>query len=166
MPAIETGVMSYRVIVTHIIVDFLLPEFTSILPSSLQPNIPFKHSKLSTLRYLALFGVGAVLLRGAGCTVNDLWDRNLDRQVERTRSRPLASGALSPFQALLALAAQLTLGLGILMQLNTYSIALGASSLALVGTYVRRLYGLGWLYGCTAHRVMHLCYATRAAGWP
>ena len=44
---------------------------------------------------LALFGTGAILLRGAGCTVNDLWDRDLDSKVERTKSRPLASGALT-----------------------------------------------------------------------
>jgi 4-hydroxybenzoate polyprenyltransferase len=44
---------------------------------------------------LALFGTGAILLRGAGCTVNDLWDRDLDNKVERTKSRPLASGALT-----------------------------------------------------------------------
>ena len=44
---------------------------------------------------LALFGTGSILLRGAGCTVNDLWDRDLDNQVERTKSRPLASGTLS-----------------------------------------------------------------------
>ena len=49
---------------------------------------------------LALFGTGAILLRGAGCTVNDLWDRDLDRQVQRTRGRPLASGALSVPQAI------------------------------------------------------------------
>lgn len=50
---------------------------------------------LPDLQLLALFGTGSILLRGAGCTVNDLWDRDLDRQVERTKSRPLASGALS-----------------------------------------------------------------------
>ena len=44
---------------------------------------------------LALFGTGAILLRGAGCTVNDLWDRDLDSKVERTKGRPLASGALT-----------------------------------------------------------------------
>lgn len=48
----------------------------------------------------ALFGTGALLLRGAGCTVNDLWDRDLDAKVERTRGRPLASGALTPRQGL------------------------------------------------------------------
>jgi 4-hydroxybenzoate polyprenyltransferase len=52
------------------------------------------------LRLLALFGAGAVLLRGAGCTVNDLWDRDLDKQVERTRGRPLAAGAVTPAQAI------------------------------------------------------------------
>ena len=49
---------------------------------------------------LALFGAGAILLRGAGCTVNDLWDRDLDSKVQRTRGRPLASRALSVPQAL------------------------------------------------------------------
>ncbi|KAL6750859.1 mitochondrial 4-hydroxybenzoate polyprenyltransferase [Haematococcus lacustris] len=84
---------------------------------------------------LALFAAGAVLLRGAGCTVNDLWDRDLDAAVARTRSRPLASGALQPHQALAFLALQLSLGLLILLQLNTFSQVLGASSLLLVATY-------------------------------
>ena len=48
---------------------------------------------------LALFGAGAVLLRGAGCTVNDLWDRDLDRRVARTALRPLAAGTLQPRHA-------------------------------------------------------------------
>lgn len=51
------------------------------------------------MKLLALFGTGALLLRGAGCTVNDLWDRDLDAKVERTRSRPIASGQITPFQA-------------------------------------------------------------------
>ena len=50
-------------------------------------------------RLLAMFGAGAVLLRGAGCTINDLWDRELDKQVERTRGRPLAAGTVTPKQA-------------------------------------------------------------------
>ena len=52
------------------------------------------------LRLLALFGAGAVLLRGAGCTVNDLWDRDLDAKVARTKLRPLAAGTVTPYQAL------------------------------------------------------------------
>ncbi|GIL62029.1 hypothetical protein Vafri_16346 [Volvox africanus] len=84
---------------------------------------------------MALFGTGAVLLRGAGCTINDLWDRDLDSRVERTRGRPLAAGTLTPHDAIGLLALQLSLGLLILLQLNDYSKILGASSLLLVGTY-------------------------------
>jgi len=84
---------------------------------------------------MALFGAGAFLLRGAGCTVNDLWDRELDRAVERTRGRPLAAGEVTPLQATAFLGAQLGAGLGVLLQLNPYSQALGAASLALVGAY-------------------------------
>lgn len=54
---------------------------------------------LPDISLLGLFGAGAVLLRGAGCTVNDLWDRDLDAKVERTKSRPLAAGIISPTQA-------------------------------------------------------------------
>lgn len=99
---------------------------------------------LPNLYMLGLFGAGSVLLRGAGCTVNDLWDRDLDRKVERTRTRPLASGAVTPIQAVGWLGAQLTLGLGILVQLNGYSQALGASSLALVATYPLMKRITGW----------------------
>ncbi|KAJ7547742.1 hypothetical protein O6H91_08G101700 [Diphasiastrum complanatum] len=87
------------------------------------------------LKLLLLFGCGAILLRGAGCTVNDLLDRNIDVKVERTKLRPIASGLLTPFQGLSFLGFQLLLGLGILLQLNEYSQILGASSLLLVGTY-------------------------------
>ena len=59
--------------------------------------------ELPDARLLALFGAGAVLLRGAGCTVNDLWDADLDRRVARTASRPLAAGTLQPRHALGAL---------------------------------------------------------------
>ena len=90
---------------------------------------------LPDARLLGLFGVGALLLRGAGCTVNDLWDRDIDSKVSRTRNRPIASGAVSVPKAVLFLGAQLALGLGVLVQLNDYSKILGASSLALVAAY-------------------------------
>ncbi|XP_042424785.1 4-hydroxybenzoate polyprenyltransferase, mitochondrial-like [Zingiber officinale] len=90
---------------------------------------------LPDIKMLTLFGCGAVLLRGAGCTVNDLLDRDIDVKVERTKYRPIASGMLSPFQGLCFLGFQLLLGLGILLQLNTYSQILGASSLFLVSSY-------------------------------
>ncbi|KAK8933693.1 hypothetical protein KSP39_PZI015900 [Platanthera zijinensis] len=91
--------------------------------------------ELPDLKMLALFGSGAVLLRGAGCTINDLFDRDIDTKVERTKSRPVASGILTPFQAISFLGLQLLLGLGILLQLNNYSRILGASSLLLVFSY-------------------------------
>jgi len=84
---------------------------------------------------VALFGVGSLVMRAAGCVVNDLWDRDIDRKVARTAGRPLASGALRPRQALVFLAVLLALGLAILLQLNTLSWVLGASSLVLVGLY-------------------------------
>jgi 4-hydroxybenzoate polyprenyltransferase len=92
-------------------------------------------SMLDTGRMLALFGIGAVVMRGAGCTINDMWDVKFDRKVERTRSRPLASSRINRYQALVFLAGQLSCGLAVLTQLNTYSILLGASSMALVVSY-------------------------------
>ncbi|PWA97094.1 polyprenyltransferase 1 [Artemisia annua] len=90
---------------------------------------------LPDLKTMVLFGCGSFLLRGAGCTINDLLDRDIDTKVERTKSRPIASGALTPFQGVSFLGAQLLLGLGILLQLNDYSRVLGASSLLLVFSY-------------------------------
>jgi len=84
---------------------------------------------------LSLFGIGSIVMRGAGCTINDLWDRNLDKAVERTATRPLAAGDLTPTQAFVFLGGQLCLGLAVLTQLNWYCIGLGAASLSLVATY-------------------------------
>ncbi|XP_044488348.1 4-hydroxybenzoate polyprenyltransferase, mitochondrial-like isoform X2 [Mangifera indica] len=90
---------------------------------------------LPDLKMLTLFGCGSLLLRGAGCTVNDLIDRDIDTKVERTKLRPVASGLLTPLEGLCFLGFQLLLGLGILLQLNNYSRILGASSLLLVFSY-------------------------------
>ncbi|XP_030646874.1 4-hydroxybenzoate polyprenyltransferase, mitochondrial [Chanos chanos] len=90
---------------------------------------------LPDLGMLTLFGVGALLMRGAGCTINDMWDKDFDKRVSRTASRPIASGEISRFQALVFLGGQLSLALGVLLCLNYYSIALGAASLSLVVTY-------------------------------
>ncbi|TFK44807.1 4-hydroxybenzoate polyprenyl transferase [Crucibulum laeve] len=87
------------------------------------------------LTYISLFGIGAIVMRGAGCTINDMWDKNLDKSVERTKERPLARGDITQNQALVFLGAQLTAGLGVLMQLNWYSILLGACSLSVVTVY-------------------------------
>lgn len=89
----------------------------------------------TALRLIALFAIGSLTMRAAGCAVNDLWDRDIDRLVARTAGRPLASGALRPMQALWFLAALLVLGLAVLLQLNPLSWALGAGSLVLVALY-------------------------------
>nr|XP_060635287.1 4-hydroxybenzoate polyprenyltransferase, mitochondrial [Anolis sagrei ordinatus] len=90
---------------------------------------------LPSWNMLLLFGTGAVLMRGAGCTINDMWDRDYDKKVERTASRPLAAGEISSFHSLVFLGGQLSLALCVLLCLNYYSIALGAASLSLVVTY-------------------------------
>lgn len=87
------------------------------------------------LRYALLFLAGSVVMRGAGCTLNDIADRNFDAQVARTRSRPIASGQVSVAQAFAFLAAQCLIGLIILLQFNWFTVALGAASLAIVAVY-------------------------------
>ena len=84
---------------------------------------------------MSLFAVGSVLLRGAGCTINDMCDRDVDKLVARTRHRPLASGALSMRAATAFLGAQLALGAGVLYQLPPDAHVVGAASLPLVALY-------------------------------
>ncbi len=86
-------------------------------------------------RLIVLFALGALVMRGAGCVLNDLADRKIDAQVARTSTRPIASGQVSVFRALVFLAALLFAGLLILLQLNRFAIALGAASLLLVAIY-------------------------------
>jgi 4-hydroxybenzoate polyprenyltransferase len=86
-------------------------------------------------RLAALFAAGALLMRGAGCTYNDLVDRDIDARVARTASRPIPSGEVSPRQAVIFIAVLLVLGLLVLVQMNPFAIALGAGSLALIAVY-------------------------------
>ena len=88
-----------------------------------------------SLRLLALFALGSIVMRGAGCVVNDMWDRDLDRRVARTAGRPLASGAVSLRQAFVMLALLLATGLAVLLQLPPLCWALGVFSLVLVALY-------------------------------
>ena len=83
----------------------------------------------------ALFGIGAILMRGGGCVINDLFDRDFDARVARTADRPIASGAVSIPRALLFLAALFGVSGLILVQFNTFAIAVGVASLALVVPY-------------------------------
>jgi 4-hydroxybenzoate polyprenyltransferase len=82
-----------------------------------------------------LFTVGAILMRGAGCTINDLWDRKLDQLVARTANRPIASGVISVTNAILFLLLLLALSLTILLQLNETCWLLGFLVLLLVFSY-------------------------------
>ena len=84
---------------------------------------------------MLLFAIGAVAMRGAGCTLNDIADRHYDGQVARTRLRPIPSGRVSVMQAAVFMAAQLAIGAAILFSLNRMSIILGVAVLGLIGTY-------------------------------
>jgi 4-hydroxybenzoate polyprenyltransferase len=83
----------------------------------------------------ALFLLGAIVMRAAGCIVNDLADRDIDAKVERTRNRPLASGQVSVNAVLVVLAALLAIGLLILLQFNRLTIVTGIASLLIVAIY-------------------------------
>jgi 4-hydroxybenzoate polyprenyltransferase len=82
-----------------------------------------------------LFFIGAFVMRGAGCTWNDITDRDLDAKVERTRSRPIPAGQVSVKAALVFLVAQALVGLVVLLQFNRFAIATGIASLLIVAIY-------------------------------
>jgi 4-hydroxybenzoate polyprenyltransferase len=104
-----------------------LPGLWSIL----LPRAPWP----AAIRLIVVFGIGSVVMRSAGCVVNDMWDRKIDRMVARTAGRPLAAGTLSMRQALAFLVCLLCIGLAILLSLNRQAQLLGASSLILVALY-------------------------------
>lgn len=87
------------------------------------------------LWHLFLFLVGAFVMRGAGCTLNDIVDRDIDVQVERTRSRPIPSGQVSAKAALAWLGVQCLVGLAVLLQFNAFAVWLGIASLGVVAIY-------------------------------
>jgi 4-hydroxybenzoate polyprenyltransferase len=84
---------------------------------------------------LALFFLGAFVMRGAGCTWNDITDRDLDARVERTRSRPIPAGQVSVPQAAAFLVVQALIGLVVLLQFNRFAVATGIASLVIVAVY-------------------------------
>ena len=97
--------------------------------------LPAHVAPATRLRLLLLFGLGSLVMRAAGCVVNDMWDRDIDRQVARTAARPLASGALGMAEAATFLLLLLVCGLVVLLCLPPLCWALGAGSLLLVGLY-------------------------------
>jgi 4-hydroxybenzoate polyprenyltransferase len=100
----------------------LAPTFKILLPEQ-------------QIYFLGLFFMGAILLRGAGCTLNDILDRKLDAQVERTKYRPLPSGQLSVLNAFIFLLLQLSAGLWVFLQLSPLAMILSAAAVPLVALY-------------------------------
>ena len=90
----------------------------TLLPGLWSLALAAPAGQLPDLKLIALFGAGAFLMRGFGCTVNDMWDKDIDGKVERTKSRPLAAGDLSRWDALWFSAGQAGLACFILLQLN------------------------------------------------
>jgi 4-hydroxybenzoate polyprenyltransferase len=91
--------------------------------------------KVPSLWHIVLFFIGAFAMRGAGCTWNDLVDRDLDGKVERTRSRPIPSGQVTVMQATVFMVAQALVGLAVLLQFNRTTVIWGLASLAVVVAY-------------------------------
>lgn len=98
-------------------------------------SIALASERWPDLWLMLLFGVGSVVMRGAGCTINDLADHEFDAKVARTAARPIPSGAVSLTQAFAFLGLQLGVGLAILLQLNGPAVVLGCLSLLLVVPY-------------------------------
>jgi len=109
----------------------LWPSLWSLALASHYRDVPWQLS----LTYILLFALGAFVMRGAGCVVNDLADRKYDAMVDRTKGRPLPSGRVSVLQAVIFLGALCLIGLVILLQMNRITIGLGIASLGLVVAY-------------------------------
>ncbi|KAJ5556895.1 hypothetical protein N7494_000810 [Penicillium frequentans] len=105
--------------------------FSTLLAAPMATHV----TPLQLLGTAGLFFTGALIMRGAGCAINDLWDRNLDPHVERTKFRPIARGALSPSKAVLFTGSQLLAGLGVLLQFPTQCLWYAIPSLPIVVAY-------------------------------
>ena len=86
-------------------------------------------------KYISIYFIGAMIMRSSGCIINDMWDRNIDKSVERTKSRPLASGKITLVEASIFLSFQLAISLNILLQLPIISIISGLAIMPLVCIY-------------------------------
>ncbi|EAZ63210.1 Para-hydroxybenzoate--polyprenyltransferase, mitochondrial precursor (PHB:polyprenyltransferase) [Scheffersomyces stipitis CBS 6054] len=109
----------------------LIPSFWGITMASYSIAAPLTTS----LYAIALFSIGAVIMRGAGCTINDIWDRDLDNQVARTMERPITSGRVTVPQAVAWMGVQCFAGLAVLLSLPFECFYLGALSLPFVAAY-------------------------------
>lgn len=113
--------------------------FPCLWSAALAANVPgvaeTGYGIVAMIWHCILFLIGAIAMRGAGCTYNDLADQDIDDAVARTRSRPLPSGRVTRKQAMLFIAAQAVVGLVVLLQFNGFTIGLGLLSLAFVAIY-------------------------------
>ena len=128
---------------------YLTTATTALMNTDLPPVLPLLSavdpSVISTTRIcmhqlyiVSLFGIGAIVMRGAGCTVNDLWDRRYDQHVTRTKDRPLVNGSVTPSQAIQFVLLQSSIGLCVLLSLQPHVIDCiywGCLSLPLVVIY-------------------------------
>jgi len=109
----------------------LIPSWWGIAMGQYHFSQPYEEIALLAF----LFFIGAILMRGAGCIINDLWDQDLDKQVERTKNRPLASGTITKKHALFFLGILLCFSLLILIQLTPAAILIGVLSVFLIILY-------------------------------
>ena len=118
----------------------LLPSWWAILSAAIINDI----SPLAVAKIMALFWIGAIAMRGAGCVINDLWDRDIDRAVARTQHRALAAGVVTPFGGFALLAMLAFIGLMILIQLPLTAIITGVCAIPLIIIYplAKRVTGL------------------------
>ena len=92
-------------------------------------------SLLECLKIMFIFLIGSIVMRAAGCTINDLWDKDIDKKITRTKNRPLAKGDISVNQALIFLLIMSLIGLICLYQLNTKTWFVAISAIPLIIIY-------------------------------
>ena len=117
---------------------------------------------------MGLFTLGGITMRGAGCIVNDLWDRRIDAQVARTASRPLASGAITPFKALIFLVFLSVIGLLVLLSLPQRSWLVAIASFPLIICYPLAKRVIGWpqlVLGLTFSWAVPVAASVLSAAW-
>ena len=95
----------------------------------------FNEEKITYFYYLILFFIGSVLMRSAGCIINDIADRKFDKKVSRTKNRPIANGSVSVLKSIFYGAILCLVALGVLLQFNNLTILLGLLSMPLAFTY-------------------------------
>ena len=123
----------------------------------------------TALFLMGIFLIGAIVMRAAGCVINDLWDRNIDKKIARTSTRPLASGQISLFSAFLFLALLVGIGLVLLLQFppRSWLVGLSAGPLILLYPLAKRVFGFPQaILGLTFSWGVPVAASLLWAGWP